>query len=96
MVTNDGMAALRAYCERPVEQFAEAGAEGASAGAVFRSRRTTPPTAQGRWALNAAAFADGAVGDGVESCDGAAVVDAVWRGVSRDGACGESAGWVFG
>src|SRR5207245_5628341 len=25
--------------------------------AVFRSRRTTPPTAQGRWALNAAAFA---------------------------------------
>ena len=28
--------------------------------AGFRSRRTTPPTAQGRWALNAAAFAEGA------------------------------------
>ena len=31
----------------------------------FRSRRTTPPTAQGRWSLNAAAF-DERLGDGTE------------------------------
>ena len=57
---NDGLAALRAYCQRSspagtrsmkpsrkVHQNQQAG---------FRSRRTTPPTAQGRWALNTAAF----------------------------------------
>ncbi len=55
MVTNDGVAALRAYCER---------SSGASKparrvhkqGVTFRSRRTTPPTGQGRWALQAVAF----------------------------------------
>jgi ATP-dependent helicase Lhr and Lhr-like helicase len=59
---NDGLAALRAYCRRPsgslsgsrnekqrrkLHQHQQAG---------FRSRRTTPPSAQGRWTLNAAAF----------------------------------------
>ncbi len=55
LLTNDGMAALRAYCERtagssrkPAQRISQP---------VFRSRRTTPPTGQGRWALNAAAFA---------------------------------------
>jgi ATP-dependent helicase Lhr and Lhr-like helicase len=57
MVTNDGVAALRAYCERssgtsrPARKVHKQGGT-----ASFRSRRTTPPTGQGRWALQAAAF----------------------------------------
>jgi ATP-dependent Lhr-like helicase len=48
LITNDSLHALRAYIARP---------DGArtprryQTGAVFRSRRTTPPTAQGRWSL---------------------------------------------
>ena len=57
MVTNDGLAALRAYCERPATT--SRGKRVHRQGAGFRSRRTTPPTGQGRWALNAAAFAEG-------------------------------------
>jgi ATP-dependent helicase Lhr and Lhr-like helicase len=56
LLTNDGMAALRAYCERPPASSRKP-ARRVNQLAVFRSRRTTPPTAQGRWALNAAAFA---------------------------------------
>jgi ATP-dependent helicase Lhr and Lhr-like helicase len=56
LLTNDGMAALRAYCERPASASRKP-VQRISQQAVFRSRRTTPPTAQGRWALNAAAFA---------------------------------------
>jgi ATP-dependent Lhr-like helicase len=56
LLTNDGMAALRAYCERPPTSSRKP-ARRVNQQAVFRSRRTTPPTAQGRWALNAAAFA---------------------------------------
>jgi ATP-dependent Lhr-like helicase len=56
MLTNDGMAALRAYCERPASSSRKP-TRRINQQAVFRSRRTTPPTAQGRWALNAAAFA---------------------------------------
>jgi ATP-dependent Lhr-like helicase len=56
LITNDGMAALRAYCERPPTSSRKP-ARRVNQLAVFRSRRTTPPTAQGRWALNAAAFA---------------------------------------
>jgi ATP-dependent Lhr-like helicase len=55
LVTNDGMAALRAYCERPVASARKQRRVHQQTG--FRSRRTTPPTAQGRWALQAAAFA---------------------------------------
>ena len=55
-LTNDGMAALRAYCERPPSSSRKP-ARRVNQLAVFRSRRTTPPTAQGRWALNGAAFA---------------------------------------
>jgi ATP-dependent Lhr-like helicase len=55
LLTNDGMAALRAYCERPASSSRKP--RRVNQQAVFRSRRTTPPTAQGRWALNAAAFA---------------------------------------
>jgi ATP-dependent Lhr-like helicase len=56
-LTNDGMAALRAYCERPATSSRKP-ARRVNQQAVFRSRRTTPPTAQGRWALNVAAFAN--------------------------------------
>jgi ATP-dependent Lhr-like helicase len=56
LLTNDGMAALRAYCERPSTSSRKP-ARRINQQAVFRSRRTTPPTAQGRWALNGAAFA---------------------------------------
>src|SRR5258706_15132577 len=60
MVTNDGMAALRAYCERPATggRAGKAGRRVHQQGAGFRSRRTTPPTGQGRWGLNMAAFAE--------------------------------------
>jgi len=57
MLTNDGLAALRAYCERPPSNGSRKPARRVHHQAGFRSRRTTPPTAQGRWALNAAAFA---------------------------------------
>jgi ATP-dependent helicase Lhr and Lhr-like helicase len=58
MLTNDGMAALRAYCERPAASGSRKPARRVHQQAAgFRSRRTTPPTGQGRWALNAAAFA---------------------------------------
>jgi ATP-dependent helicase Lhr and Lhr-like helicase len=57
MLTNDGMAALRAYCERPTASGSRKPTRKVHQQAGFRSRRTTPPTAQGRWALNAAAFA---------------------------------------
>ncbi len=56
MLTNDGMAALRAYCERPAGSSRKP-ARRVNQQAVFRSRRTTPPTGQGRWALQGAAFA---------------------------------------
>jgi ATP-dependent Lhr-like helicase len=55
LVTNDGMAALRAYCERPMSSARKQRRVHQQTG--FRSRRTTPPTAQGRWALQSAAFA---------------------------------------
>jgi ATP-dependent Lhr-like helicase len=57
LLTNDGMAALRAYCERPAASSSRKPARRVNQQAVFRSRRTTPPTAQGRWALNSAVFA---------------------------------------
>jgi ATP-dependent Lhr-like helicase len=59
MVTNDGMAALRAYsaptaARKPARRVHVQGTQ-----AAFRSRRTTPPAGQGRWALQASAFAAG-------------------------------------
>ncbi len=59
LVTNDGMAALRAYGARPTNATAKNGRPSAKRvhnQAGFRSRRTTPPTVQGRWALQVAAF----------------------------------------
>jgi ATP-dependent helicase Lhr and Lhr-like helicase len=57
LVTNDSFQALRAYCSRPASSAKQGKRVHQQSG--FRSRRTTPPTAQGRWSLNAVAFAEG-------------------------------------
>ena len=48
LVTNDSLHALRAYILRPESARAPRRLQ---TGVVFRSRRTTPPAAQGRWSL---------------------------------------------
>ncbi len=49
LVTNDSMHALRAYTLRP--DTSRTARRPHQTGSVFRSRRTTPPNAQGRWSL---------------------------------------------
>ncbi len=61
MITNDALHALRAYCARP---SGSKSAKRSHPQGAFRSRRTTPATAQGRWALNVAAAAGEAAGNG--------------------------------
>jgi ATP-dependent Lhr-like helicase len=48
LITNDSLHALRAYIARPESARTPRRLQ---TGTVFRSRRTTPPTAQGRWSL---------------------------------------------
>ncbi|MGO9325791.1 MAG: DEAD/DEAH box helicase [Terracidiphilus sp.] len=48
LITNDSLHALRAYIARPESARTPRRYQ---TGVVFRSRRTTPPTAQGRWTL---------------------------------------------
>jgi ATP-dependent Lhr-like helicase len=48
LITNDSLHALRAYIARPENARTPRRTQ---TGVVFRSRRTTPPTAQGRWSL---------------------------------------------
>jgi ATP-dependent helicase Lhr and Lhr-like helicase len=48
LITNDSLHALRAYIARPDSARAP---RRTHTGAAFRSRRTTPPTAQGRWSV---------------------------------------------
>jgi ATP-dependent Lhr-like helicase len=48
LITNDSLHALRAYIAKPDSSRTPRRLQ---TGAVFRSRRTTPPTAQGRWSL---------------------------------------------
>jgi len=48
LITNDSLHALRAYTARPESARIPRRVQ---TGVVFRSRRTTPPTAQGRWSL---------------------------------------------
>jgi Lhr-like helicase len=48
LITNDSLHALRVYIARPESARAPRRLQ---TGVAFRSRRTTPPTAQGRWAL---------------------------------------------
>jgi ATP-dependent Lhr-like helicase len=57
LLTNDALHALRAYCEKPAGSGRNAKPSRRTHNqAGFRSRRTTPPTAQGRWSLNETAF----------------------------------------
>src|SRR6185312_3666895 len=49
MATNDSLHALRAYIARP--ESSRHSDRRSHSGAAFRSRRTTPPAAQGRWSL---------------------------------------------
>jgi ATP-dependent Lhr-like helicase len=57
ILMNDALNALRAYCERPAATGRNAKVTRRShQQSGFRSRRTTPPTAQGRWSLNAVAL----------------------------------------
>ena len=48
LITNDSLHALRAYIARPESSRAPRRVQ---TGMIFRSRRTTPPNAQGRWSL---------------------------------------------
>jgi ATP-dependent helicase Lhr and Lhr-like helicase len=48
LITNDSLHALRAYVARPESARTPRRMQ---TGMVFRSRRTTPPNAQGRWSL---------------------------------------------
>ena len=48
LITNDSLHALRAYTLKPDSARAPRRLQ---TGVAFRSRRTTPPTAQGRWSL---------------------------------------------
>jgi len=48
LITNDSLHAVRAYIARPESARTPRRLQ---TGVVFRSRRTTPPTAQGRWSL---------------------------------------------
>jgi len=56
LLTNDALHALRAYCERPAGSGRSKPSRRVHNQVGFRSRRTTPPTAQGRWSLNEVAF----------------------------------------
>ena len=70
-VTNDTFHALRAYTAKPAgRQPKRAHSSGAQV-AAFRSRRTTPPSAQGRWTLvpQAESAKDPAAVDELEPCD---------------------------
>ena len=63
LLTNDAFHALRSYCERSSGRSrTSTSARRVHAQREFRSRRTTPPTAQGRWSLNAIAFEQVQVG----------------------------------
>ncbi len=60
LLTNDALHALRAYGTRTASNTRNAKpARRVHQQTGFRSRRTTPPTAQGRWSLNAVAFEEG-------------------------------------
>ena len=57
LLTNDALHALRAYGSRTTnERQTSKPQRRVHTQTGFRSRRTTPPTAQGRWSLNAVAF----------------------------------------
>ncbi len=51
LITNDSLHALRAYIAKPESTRIRQDGRRLQTGVVFRSRRTTPPNAQGRWSL---------------------------------------------
>ncbi|WP_083346840.1 DEAD/DEAH box helicase [Terriglobus roseus] len=53
-ITNDSLQALRAYTNRESTSTRKPARRVHNQQAAFRSRRTTPPTAQGRWVLHPA------------------------------------------
>lgn len=53
-ITNDSLQALRAYTNRESTSARKPARRVHNQQAAFRSRRTTPPTAQGRWVLHPA------------------------------------------
>jgi ATP-dependent Lhr-like helicase len=55
LITNDSLQSLRAYTHRDAGAARKPARRIHNQAAGFRSRRTTPPTAQGRWALHPAA-----------------------------------------
>jgi ATP-dependent Lhr-like helicase len=61
-ITNDSLHALRAYIAKPDSARTPRRTQ---TGVVFRSRRTTPPTAQGRWSLLPLRFQGGRLAAGV-------------------------------
>ncbi len=61
LVLNDTMHALRAYTARREKPGKRVHVQRLGMQSGFQSRRTTPPAAQGRWSVNAAAFAERAV-----------------------------------
>ena len=61
LITNDSLHALRAYTTKPDSARTPRRVQ---TGAVFRSRKTTPPTAQGRWSLLPARAQKGVAGIG--------------------------------
>jgi len=61
IITNDSLHALRAYIAKPESARTPRRVQ---TGAVFRSRKTTPPTAQGRWSLLPVRAQKGTVGLG--------------------------------
>ena len=56
LITNDSLQSLRAYTHRETGSARKPARRVHNQAANFRSRRTTPPTAQGRWALHPAAL----------------------------------------
>jgi ATP-dependent Lhr-like helicase len=62
LITNDSLHALRAYIARPE---AARNQRRAQTGMVFRSRKTTPPTAQGRWSMVPVRVEKGKIATGV-------------------------------
>jgi ATP-dependent Lhr-like helicase len=53
-ITNDSLQALRAYTNREASSARKPARRVHNQQAAFRSRRTTPPTAQGRWVMHPA------------------------------------------
>jgi Lhr-like helicase len=62
LITNDSLHALRAYIARPETARNQRRAQ---TGMVFRSRKTTPPTAQGRWSMVPVRVEKGKIATGV-------------------------------